>query len=376
MTEPGSTGDTAPPSSKTRGRLQNTGNLVVLVVTVAAALWGLWWLYDRLTNVYVLDARISADMLLLSSQVSGWIVAVPVRTSQRVARGDVLVRIDDRRARAHLEALEARVDVLDADIRTAAARIDLVKHRTSSHLDAARARLEAAQSELAAAEGDLEVADADWQRAQALVERNLLSQQEFEAVRNVFRSAVQAARRRGAEVATARADLAEAEAARAEVAVLQSEHEALQKQRVQALRELDQARAELEYHTITSPVGGVVDELFVDPGEHVASGQRVLVMHDPDRIWVKANVKETDLRHLEVGKVVAVQVDAYPGQLRRGVVTSIGDAATSQFALLPNPSPSGNFTKITQRLEVDIDLEEHDPRLKPGMMVEVKIPRS
>ena len=85
-------------------------------------------------------------------------------------------------------------------------------------------------------------------------------------------------------------------------------------------------------------------------------------------------MKETDLRHLAPGDAVSIRVDAYPDRARRGVIRRIGDAATSQFALLPNPNPSGNFTKVTQRLEVTIDFVEHDPRLKPGMMVEVKIP--
>jgi membrane fusion protein (multidrug efflux system) len=169
--------------------------------------------------------------------------------------------------------------------------------------------------------------------------------------------------------------MAQAQAERAEVAVLRSELDATRKQRIQAVRQLVRAETELDYHTITSPVNGVVDELFVDPAEHLSVGQRVLVMHDPRRIWVNANVKETDLRHFDAGDPVTIQVDAYPGETRRGVVRRIGDAATSQFALLPNPNPSGNFTKITQRVEVTIDLEEHDPRLKPGMLVEVKIPR-
>lgn len=352
------------------------GNLLVLAVTLAAALWGLWWLYDRLTNVYVLDARIASDMLLLSSQVSGWIVEVPVQESQRVRKGQVLVRIDDRLARGRAAELEAAVAVLDAELQTTEARIELVEARTRSHLDAARSRLEAAAAGLAAAEGDLEVANAEWQRAEALRQRNLVSQQAFEEVRNVYRNAQESARQRRADVAMARAALAEAEADRAEVAVLRSQLQGLRKRRVQSLRSLEQARTELEYHTITSPVDGVIDELFIDPGEHVAASQRVLVMHDPARIWVKANVKETDLRHIEIGDPVRILVDAYPDEPRRGVVRHIGDAATSQFALLPNPNPSGNFTKITQRLEVDIDLEDHDPRLKPGMMVEVKIPRS
>lgn len=357
-----------------RRRVLGLGNLLVLAATAVALLWGLWWLYDRLTNTYVLDARVSSDMLLLSSQVSGWVVDVPVDESARVEAGAVLVRVDDRRARAHLQELEAAVDVLDANLETLRARIELVTQRTASHLDAARSRLEAAESALEAAQGDLEVADAEWQRAGPLRERNLLSQQEFEEIRNVYRSAVQSERRHRADVATARAALAEAQTGQAEVAVLEAEARAMREERRRALLQLDQARTELDYYTITSPVNGVVDELFVDTGEHVSAGQRVLVMHDPAKLWVKANVKETDLRHLAPGDAVSIRVDAYPEQARRGVIRRIGDAATSQFALLPNPNPSGNFTKITQRLEVTIDFAEHDPRLKPGMMVEVKIP--
>jgi membrane fusion protein (multidrug efflux system) len=72
---------------------------------------------------------------------------------------------------------------------------------------------------------------------------------------------------------------------------------------------------------------------------------------------------------------VEIVVDAYSEETRTGTVVRIGGAVRSQFALLPNPNPSGNFTKTTQRIELKIELDEYDGRLKPGMMVEVKIPR-
>ena len=200
-------------------------------------------------------------------------------------------------------------------------------------------------------------------------------QQEFEADRNIFRGAQQATRRRGAEVSSARADLAEATSERAELDVLQANLQRLHSERTQAELKLEQASTELDYHTMLSPTDGVIDELFVDAGEFVASGQRVLVMHNPEKIWIKANVKETDLKHISVGGKVSITVDAYPDETRSGTVSRIGGAARSQFALLPNPNPSGNFTKSTQRVETTIELEKHDPRLKPGMMVEIKLPR-
>ena len=54
----------------------------------------------------------------------------------------------------------------------------------------------------------------------------------------------------------------------------------------------------------------------------------------------------------------------------------VGTATTAKFALLPTPNPSGNFTKITQRVPVRIDLdlsETPDIKLSPGMMVEIEI---
>ena len=98
-----------------------------------------------------------------------------------------------------------------------------------------------------------------------------------------------------------------------------------------------------------------------------------MLTHNPKNIWVEANVKETVIRKLRVGQTVDIHIDAYPDEPYPGTVQNIGSAATSQFALLPSPNPSGNFTKITQRLPIRIAIQNPDPRLRPGMMVEVKI---
>ena len=155
----------------------------------------------------------------------------------------------------------------------------------------------------------------------------------------------------------------------AELARLESERLGVRLQR-------DRAAEELADHVVRSPIAGVIDEVFIDPGEYVAQGQRVLMLHDPDVYWVKTNVKETDLRHLRVGKSAEVEVDAFPDRTYTATIERIGNAATSEFALLPNPNPSGNFTKITQRVEVKLTFDEPDPRLRPGLMVQVKIPKA
>ena len=102
-------------------------------------------------------------------------------------------------------------------------------------------------------------------------------------------------------------------------------------------------------------------------------GQRLALVHDPETIWIEANIKETEIRKLKIGQEVDVSVDAYPDTQFRGRVLSVGNATTSEFALLPSPNPSGNFTKITQRLPVRIAIEQQGGLLRPGMMVEINI---
>lgn len=175
-----------------------------------------------------------------------------------------------------------------------------------------------------------------------------------------------------ANLENARAALAEAEAARGELTVLRTQLTELgpEEQRLRAQRE--RAALDLEDRTITMPFDGVVDRVFVDEGEYVTPGQRLLMVHDPQRVRVEANVKETDIRFFRPGKMVAITVDALPGRRFEGTVTRVGQAATSEFALLPNPNPSGNFTKITQRLPVRVAVQQDGGALKPGMMVELE----
>ena len=106
----------------------------------------------------------------------------------------------------------------------------------------------------------------------------------------------------------------------------------------------------------------------------VQRGQPILVVNDPRDVWVLTNVKETYIRDVHVGSPVDVWVDAYPSRIFRGIVESIGAAAISEFALFP---PTGNFTKVEQRIPVRITVDSGDGLLKPGMMVIVgiEIPR-
>lgn len=363
-----------PPTRAVGARRRVSARAALLAASGAlGVVLGGWWLHDRLANVHVVDARVGATMVLLSSRIAGWVVDVPVREGQRVPAGTALIAVDDRQARLKRDELRAARATLDAQIEAARAEIAFVEASTESRIEAAASALEAARSDLEAARSRRETFHDEWQRADALRERGLLSDQDWAARRNAFRTAEQAEAGRQADLRGAEADLATARAERARIDVLRADVTRLDNERRAVGLQEQRASEELKDHVIKAPIGGVIDETFIDAGEYVAAGQRVLMLHDPDDLWVATRVKETDLKHLRVGKRAEVRVDAFPDTVYLAEVAHIGHAATSEFALLPNPNPSGNFTKITQRVEVKLTFDEPDPRLRPGLMVEVKV---
>lgn len=345
--------------------------VVGLCVLILLALG--YWLYQRFTHVYTDDARIAADMVDIAAEVSGPLVSLSAVVGQRVQRGDVLARVDARKIEYQLEALDARLEEVRARHRSVEAERHMVNQQSSGALDAARSRLDAARALHRGARSDLELKQGEWRRARSLRERELIATQDWERTRSAWQQAQQSAQEAAASVAAAEAAVVEARALGLKVNVLDSDLAALEQQLARLRAERGRLQVELEQHVLRAPVAGVIDETFVNPGEHVAAGQRLLLMHDPDAIWVNANVKETDVRHLKAGQSVMLSVDAYPDRRFTGELVRIGDAATSEFALLPSTNPSGNFTKITQRLPLKIAVMAGDAWLRPGMMVEVSI---
>ncbi len=354
---------------------KGTGGRRVLIALVMLLVLGLlgYWLYQRSTHVYSDDARIAATMINASSKIGGWVVEFPVSRGDRLEPGDLIAVMDSRETGLIHRQLQARLSAMDAKIDRGRAEMRMVRQQTSGSYQAAQSQLSAVQAALASSESDREYKTAEWQRAQSLRKKKILSQHDWEIARNAYKQSEQATQQASAQVASARARLIEAEAAQARIAVLEGELKSLRFQRDSLALEVEQKGVNLADHRITASIGGLVDKTFIDAGEFVMPGQRLLIMHDPDIIWVDANIKETQVRYLQVDQRVEVNVDAYPDKVFTGRLESIGNAATSQFSLLPSANPSGNFTKVTQRIPVRISLQQEAGLLKPGMMVEVAI---
>src|SRR4029077_4468918 len=116
------------------------------------------------------------------------------------------------------------------------------------------------------------------------------------------------------------------------------------------------AQINLGYTRIVAPERGIVSERKVRPGQLVSPGTQVISLVQSD-VWVQANYKETQVRHIHPGDRAEIRVDAFPGMMLKGKVDSVSPASGSQFALLPPDNATGNFTKIAQRIPVKLVLD-------------------
>jgi membrane fusion protein (multidrug efflux system) len=359
---------------RTRPRLNPRAKpwLIAAAALVLLA-WAGHWLVHRWTHVYVDDARIDGEVVTIASRVSGWVTDLPVIEGDEIKKGQLIARVDERDSVLQREVLHARLKTLESQMAVIRAQTGQVDQETLGKYQSESNRLAAAQAEVASVEANLKQARQDRDRLELLHKKEYITQQEMERARTVYQQAEESHRKALADVAAVRGMLSAASGSRKQIGVMQQQLAVLGQQAAEIRAEAQRQEVDIGDRTIKSPADGRIVMTFVRKGEHVAVGQRIAMFHDPKQIWVQANVKETAIGLLKPGMKADVRIDAYPGRVFRGEIYRIGQAATSKFALLPDPNPSGNFTKITQRLPVRILLSEQDLLLRPGMMAEVDI---
>ena len=342
-------------------------------MVLAALTYGGRELYLRFTHIYEYDARVTADIVTISSRADGWVVDMPAREGMRVEAGQGVARIDDRAAKLRSDALKAQIE----GVRAERTRLRAERKLASNQADAlARTRssiVQARDRAVAATKSDLDFAKTELERQWSLFERRVSNERALQVAQAAVEKLESQLQQARAELDQALNSLEEAKVEQDKLGVIDAQIAALDHQVANLAAQMHQQNVDVEDRTIKSPIPAVIDRTFTLQGEYVQSGQRILLLHNPDEVWVEANIKETQVGHLKLGQPVIVSVDAYPNEHFVGKVARIGSATTARFALLPTPNPSGNFTKITQRVPVKINLVKMPKPLTPGMMVEVEI---
>ncbi|MND87437.1 putative multidrug resistance protein EmrK [compost metagenome] len=347
--EPEQAGD-AMAARRARQKKLGVGLCVAGVLVLAAG----WAMLRAGEAAFTDNAYVRGDVTSLAAKVSGYVTAVEVQDNQQVSAGDVLFRIDDRDYRAHLAQAEA-------NLKAAEARLTDVEAQT--RLQHAQVRQADAQRRSALAERQL--ADKTHERSRKLIQYSAVSQALVDQT-DAARSSAEA----GLTAATATLD-----AQRQRIAVLDAQHEAAVAAIAQARAARDLASIELEHTVVRAPVAGVIGNRQVRVGRFVTPGGALLDLVPVDSVWVVANFKETQLKHIQPGQRARVTLDGYPSDSLDGVVDSFAPGSGAAFSLLPPDNATGNFVRVVQRVPVKIRLA-HNPlpgRIVPGLSARVRI---
>lgn len=370
--------------------------IVVLVVAGIAA-WRYFTSYESTD-----DAQIDGHINSVSPRVSGHVLKLNVDDNQYVQAGQVLVEIDPTDYQVAVE--RAKADYADAVAAAEGARVNvpITSVSTTGQVSTAEAdvtnsragiaaatqQYEASKAQLLSAQANNTKAQSDLVRYKQLVDKQEISQQQYDqavaaaqssaasvesAAANVRAAEQQVIQARG-KLDQAEANLRTANTAPKQITVIRSRAASAEAQVQRRKADLDQAVLNLGYTKVVAPVTGVVSNRTVEVGQNVQAGQEMMKVIPLD-VWVTADFKENQLRNMHPGQSVDISVDAN-GKKYRGHVDSIAGASGARFSLLPPENATGNYVKVVQRIPVKIvfepgELKEHV--LRPGMSVEPKV---
>ena len=326
---------------------------IVLAVVAAVLIVGalLYWSHAR-KYASTDDAFVDAHIVRIAAQTSGQLTRVIDRDNRHVNQGQLLAVIEPGQPEAQLAEAQAGVSQADAAIEQARAKV-------ASALAAER---QAAANAVAPAAQALRAAD-DYRRYAAL--------RKLDPAAAAATQVEQARTESQAQAAQADAAQRQVDQAHADLLAARKDVKAALAQRAAAQARVQQAQVVNNYLRITAPVNGQVVNRQVDVGSYVSPGQQLLAIV-PDEMWVTANFKETQLKHMRIGQPVEIKIDAYPAVKFHGHVDSIQHGAGQAFALLPPQNATGNYVKVVQRVPVRILFDGSEWRkyaIGPGMSV-------
>jgi membrane fusion protein (multidrug efflux system) len=376
---------------------------IVVVAILALVAIGIWWhsTYSENTD----DAQVNGHLIQVSARVAGQVAKVYVDENQVVKAGDVIAELDPSDYKIAVENAQAALASAQANAAAASVNVPITTVNTGSNLTAADAnvsgsqagvgqaekQLDAAHARVAQAQANFTKAQADLERYRPLVEKDVISKQQFDAAvaasdatkaavadaRANEQAAVDAVKVALEREAQAQAGLKYAETGPQQVAAQSARARQAQAQVEEAQAKLDMANLNLSYTRIVAPAAGIITRKSVEINQNVAPGQNLLTLVSLEGLWITANFKETQLRHMSAGQLVEIDVDS-TGKTYHGKVTQIGGATGSVLSLFPPENATGNYVKVVQRVPVRIDFtdlpgEDPNHELRPGLSVEPSV---
>jgi len=347
---------------------------LALTLAVIAIGWLLWYMLVGRNHVSTNNAYVNAEMAQVTPLISGQVVAVNVKDTQAVKRGDILVQIDPTNARIAVAQAEADLAEARRRFRQAVATASAL----SAQVNAKGADITQAQAQLKASVAEFDKARIDLQRRQALAESGAVSGDELTSALNAFTAAE-------SQLASARASVTQAQSTRtsaqgefaASEALVRGSSEDTDPAVLAAKARLETAQLDLDRTIIRAPVDGVIAKRQVQLGQRVTQGSPIMTIVPLTQVYVDANFKERQLEHVRIGMPATVKADIYGGSVTyHGKVAGLSGATGASMALIPAQNATGNWIKVVQRLPVRIELDPKELAAHPlrvGLSTEVEI---
>lgn len=338
------------------------------IVIAAILIWGCGKLANSFSHQSTDDAFLAADIVSIAPKVSGQVTEVFVKDNQMVKAGDPLVQIDPRDFDTAVAQKKAAVIAADANTNVILSSFQMLEVGVKT----ATATAQQSKAQADADQTRAEKAGADLKRAEDLIQRKIISPQEYDTAKASAEAATNTWR---ASQAKAESDKSKIEEAKAQLEAGRSALVRAQAQANQSAVDLDIANLSLSYTRIVAPVDGRVTRKAVEQGDYIQISQKLMAIV-PTNIWVVANFKETQLRKIRTNQPVEIRVDSIGGRKFAGRVQSIQAGSGAAFSLLPPENAVGNYVKVVQRVPVKIVFDhpvEAEHVLGPGMSAEPSV---
>jgi membrane fusion protein (multidrug efflux system) len=333
---------------RTKRRIGRQVGRWILMLSVPLLLAGFGVFYWITSGRYAVtdNAYVQQDIVSVSPEIGGKIIAIGVQENQLVKTGDLLFAIDP-------EPYE--LAVAQANARIAAAQVNVQNLRTDYQVSGV---------DIEVARQDIAFAQSNYQRQAALMDKGFTTRARLDAAQHEVDIARAKLKSAEADVLAARSRLSTGAAAPGENPDV-----------ADAKVARDQAMLNLQRARVLAPISGrVAQSSRLQVGQMMVAGLPVVSIVNDQNSWVEANFKETDLAKMKTGQKAKITFDAYPGLELNGRVDSIGAGTGSEFSVLPAQNANGNWVKVTQRVPVRIKILDKSPRqLIAGISAEVTV---
>ena len=311
------------------------------VVVLAGLGWAAYeWLvashYESTDNAYV-----QGNVIQITPQIGGTVVAILADDTDFVKAGQPLVKLDPADAQVTLDAAEANLAQAVRQVRTLYANNGSL-----------RAQITLRETDLLKVQTDIARATDDVKRRQGLVQTGAVSGEELQHAQSQLALGQATLASATAGVAAAREQLISNQSMTDGIAVEQ--HPSV----MAAAAKVREAYLASQRTALPAPVDGYVARRTVQLGQRVAAGTPLMSIIPLSQVWVDANFKEVQLRHIRIGQPVKLTADVYGKKVEfKGAIAGLGMGTGAAFALLPAQNATGNWIKVVQRVPVRVALD-------------------